>query len=136
MRARNGGLSIGSGAVVVPKTIMTDENAAGHTNTASGPWDGSYQHALNAMKNGLMVARSGWNGKGMFVFKTVGNTVAKDFIPKFASLPQSVKTFLETKGEDVVFNDSFTIYNAQGQMQPGWHASQADTLAMDWEIVY
>ncbi|MBP7497657.1 MAG: DUF2829 domain-containing protein, partial [Bacteroidales bacterium] len=35
---------------------------------------------------GKMVSRSGWNGKNMFVYKTVGNTVPKDFIPKFASL--------------------------------------------------
>lgn len=90
--------------------------------------------ALAAIKDGKMVTRLGWNGKGMFIFQTVGNTVAKDFIPKFASLPDAVKTFLATKDADVVFNPSITMYNAQGEMQPGWLASQADMLATDWFI--
>lgn len=82
-----------------------------------------------------MVQRAGWNGKGMFVYKTVGNIVSKDFIPKFASLPAAVKKFLEAKGEDVVFHPSITMYTAQGEVQPGWLPSQADILAEDWQVV-
>lgn len=95
----------------------------------------NFGEAISALNNGQMVSRSGWNGKGMFVYKTVGNTVSKDFIPKFASLPDSVKEFLGKKGEDVVFNPSITMYTATGEMQPGWLASQADILAEDWGIV-
>lgn len=118
---------------------MKDENTQCGTGCAPMGQDPSckqdYGSALYAMKQGMMAARAGWNGKGMFVYKTIGNTVAKDFIPKFASLPDSVKAFLEAKGEDVVFNDSFTMYNAQGEMQPGWLASQADMLATDWCVL-
>lgn len=95
----------------------------------------NFGNAIVALNNGHMVRRNGWNGKGMFIYKTVGNTVAKDFIPKFASLPSSVKKFLEAKGEDVIFNPSITMYTALGEMQPGWLASQADILAEDWKIV-
>lgn len=95
----------------------------------------NFGEAIAALNDGKMVSRSGWNGKGMFVYKTVGNTVSKDFIPKFASLPQPVKDFLEKKGEDVVFHSSITMYTAAGEMQPGWLASQADILAEDWGIV-
>lgn len=94
-----------------------------------------FEVALRKLKDGYMVARSGWNGKSQFVYQTVGNTVSKDFIPKFASLPNSVKEFLEAKGEDVVFNSSLTLYNAAGQMQPGWVPSQGDLTAEDWEVV-
>lgn len=94
-----------------------------------------FGQAIDALNNGLMVQRQGWNGKGMFIYKTVGNIVSKDFIPKFASLPTTVKTFLQNKGEDVVFNSSLTMYTANGAMQPGWLASQADILAEDWEII-
>ncbi len=87
---------------------------------------------LDYLKQGTRCARAGWNGKGMFIYMTVGNTVGKDFIPKFASLPPSVKEFLTAKGEDVVFNSSITMYTAAGEMQPGWLASQADLLAEDW----
>lgn len=95
----------------------------------------NFGQAIEALKEGKKVSRSGWNGKNMFIFKTVGNTVTKEFIPKFASLPESVKTFLQTKDEDIVFNPSITMYNAQGEMQPGWLAPQADMLAEDWDIV-
>lgn len=95
----------------------------------------NFGEALQATDHGLMVRRSGWNGKGQFVYRTVGNTVSRDFIPKFASLPESVKAFLSAKGEDVVFNSSLTLYNAQGQMQPGWVPSQGDLYAIDWEII-
>lgn len=95
----------------------------------------NFSEALESLKNGWRVSRSGWNGKGQFVYQTVGNTVSKDFIPKFASLPQSVKDFLEKKGEDVVFNSSLTLYNAQGEMQPGWVPSQGDLIAEDWQVV-
>lgn len=95
----------------------------------------NFGQAIEAMNAGKMVSRSGWNGKGMFVYKTVGNTVSKDFIPKFASLPATVKEFLTTKDDDVIFNPSITMYTATGEMQPGWLASQSDILAEDWDIV-
>ncbi len=91
--------------------------------------------AIMAMNMGHMVSRNGWNGKNMFVYKTVGNIVSKDFIPKFASLPQQVKDFLLAKGEDVIFNPSITMYTAAGEMQPGWIPSQADIMSEDWGIV-
>lgn len=95
----------------------------------------SFEHILFALKGGHRVSRSGWNGKSQFIYQTVGNTVSKDFIPKFASLPQSVKDFLSAKGEDIVFNSSLTLYNSSGQMQPGWVPSQGDLTAEDWEIL-
>lgn len=95
----------------------------------------NFGEALQQLNDGKMVQREGWNGKGQFVYRTVGNTVSKDFIPNFASLPDSVKEFLSKKGEDIVFNSSLTLYNAQGQMQPGWLASQGDLSAEDWQIV-
>jgi hypothetical protein len=95
----------------------------------------NFGQALEALNDGQMVQRIGWNGKGQFVYKTVGNTVSADFIPKFASLPDSVKTFLGKKGEPVVFNPSLTLYNAQGEMQPGWLPSQGDLSAVDWEVL-
>lgn len=95
----------------------------------------NFGQAIDALNNYQMVSRSGWNGKGMFIYKTIGNIVDKEFIPKFASLPPSVKEFLQKKGDDVVFHSSITMYTAQGEMQPGWLASQADILAEDWGIV-
>lgn len=91
--------------------------------------------AVDALKTGKMIARTGWNGKGMYVFMQIGNTVSKDFIPNFKSLPDSVKTKLAERGTDIVFNSSMTIMTATGELQPGWHPSQLDTLSEDWIIV-
>jgi uncharacterized protein DUF2829 len=95
----------------------------------------NFGSALEMLNSGQRVARAGWNGKNMFIYKTVGNTVSKYFIPKFASLPDSVKIFLEKRGSDVVFQPSLTMYTAAGEMQPGWLASQSDMLAEDWTVL-
>jgi len=91
--------------------------------------------AIEAMRDGYKLARAGWNGKNMFVYRTVGNVVPKELIQNFKSLPQPIKNFLEEKGEDVVFQSQFTMYTAAGEMQPGWLASQSDMQADDWGIV-
>lgn len=94
----------------------------------------NFGQALQHLQGGGLLQRSGWNGKGMFIYQTIGNTVPKDVIPNFKSLPEPVKKFLQKKGEDVVFHPSITMYTATGEMQPGWLASQADMLADDWQI--
>lgn len=91
--------------------------------------------ALESLKKGKLVTRSGWNGKGMWLFRQIGNTVSKDFIPKFASLPDAAKAKLSERDTDVVFNSSITMLTATGELQPGWLASQTDMLADDWMIV-
>ena len=95
----------------------------------------TFGQALEQLHTGRRVARQGWNGKNMFIYKTVGNTVSKEKIPAFVSLPESVKTFLEQRGTDVVFQPSLTMYTAAGEMQPGWLASQSDMLSTDWEVL-
>ena len=95
----------------------------------------TFGEALVALNKGELLTRSNWNGKNMFIFKTVGNVVDKSFIPSFKSLPDKVKKFLLPLDHDVVFNSSITMYTAGGEMQPGWLCSQADLLAADWEIL-
>lgn len=96
----------------------------------------NFSQAIKALNEGEMVSRSGWNGKNMFIYKTVGNIVDKDFIQKFASIPESVKDFLVKKDQDVIFYSSITMYTATGGMQPGWLASQSDIFADDWEFFH
>lgn len=94
-----------------------------------------YDVAIRALKNGRIVAREGWNGKGMWLFMQIGNTVPASFIPNFKSLPENVKQKLADRGTDVVFNSSITMMTATGELQPGWLASQSDMLAEDWEVL-
>lgn len=95
----------------------------------------SFSHALQVLKDGKRIARSGWNGKNMFIV----------IMPALALPPYN------TQGTERKVNDRtakwigedqpldcqpyIAMYNAQKQWQPGWLASQADMLAEDWGIV-
>lgn len=66
-----------------------------------------FGEALDAMiDEDKKVCRSGWNGKGMYIY---------------------LRRF---DGQD----PCLAMFTAQGTHQPGWLASQADMLAYDWEV--
>jgi hypothetical protein len=69
-----------------------------------------FGNALNALKSGHSVARSGWNGKGMWLRLQRPDDDSKMTLPYI---------YMST---------------AQGDLVP-WLASQTDMLAEDWEIV-
>lgn len=72
--------------------------------------------ALSALKSSQCVARSGWNGKGMFIFLITEWTYTNGRWDNYPNLP-----FIAMKTVD-------------GSVVP-WFASQTDILAEDWEIV-
>lgn len=79
--------------------------------------------ALEATKKGLRIARSGWNGRGMYVF--------------LADI-QELNTradLSEFQDQDVEISELLVLRTAQETMQPGWLATQSDMLANDWYIV-
>lgn len=71
-----------------------------------GPMD--FSEALRRLKDGERIARSGWNGRGMYVF--MEPPASPDRAP------------------------SITMKTAQGYLVP-WLASQTDILSSDWEVV-
>ena len=91
-----------------------------------------FGQALIALKIGSRVARSGWNGKGMWLALTPGTqSLSAD---KFWS-PQN-KAFASSRPErsaDVL--PCITMKTADDKILMGWLASQSDMLADDWEIV-
>lgn len=95
----------------------------------------NYGQALEAAKRGKRIARSGWNGKGMFVFMRPSDVLSADFLPVVKSLPDTVKVFLAEKGEDVEFLAYLCMYAADGKIVNGWLPSQTDMLSEDWEIL-
>lgn len=51
-----------------------------------------FGEALEAVKEGKLIARSGWNGKGMFVFQRPEDWLSTDMIVnRVKSLPDSFK---------------------------------------------
>lgn len=81
--------------------------------------------ALEAAKAGWKIARKNWNGKGMYVFLAdeVEFHTAAD-ISEF-----------EGSADGVTVLPVLVLRNAQGDLCPGWLASQTDMLSDDWFIV-
>lgn len=79
----------------------------------------SFGWAVKQLQNGNKVARSGWNGKGMYLFhiSSWGYTLhGTDVGHNYPNLP-----FIAMK-------------TADDKVVP-WLASQTDVLALDWSVV-
>ena len=91
----------------------------------------NFGHALEMLKRGHRVARSGWNGKGMWLVLVPGTAKAQ----LREGTPYREATGLD-ECEILPHIDMWTI-NAEGRraMLPGWLASQSDMLADDWRVL-
>ena len=76
----------------------------------------NFSSALLAVKEGRKIARSGWNGKGLWVELQVPDEHSKMTLPYLY----------------MCYPDDAT--NTPGARVP-WLASQTDILANDWEIL-
>jgi Protein of unknown function (DUF2829) len=87
----------------------------------------SFGYAVELLKSGKKVARSGWNGKGMFLYYVPEN--------KYPAARNTLNTL------DGLFDDNLVPYGAYIAMKTAqnnvvpWLASQTDVLADDWEII-
>jgi hypothetical protein len=81
----------------------------------------TFSHAIEAMKQGKKVARSGWNGKNMFIFLREGRKI--EGVPVDSPM-----------GGDFESRSHICMKDAQGMCVVGWLASQTDMLADDWQI--
>ena len=86
----------------------------------------NFSDALNALKAGHRLRRSGWNGKGMFIFVVPGSTFKVNREPLLSILGE---------GTEVQYHSHIDMKTAQGYIVP-WLASQADLFAEDWETVW
>ncbi len=81
--------------------------------------------ALSRIKEGCCVRRSGWNGKGMYIFLVPGSAFTVNREPLLSILG---------KGTQVKYHSHVDMKTATGEIVP-WLCSQTDLLADDWEIV-
>lgn len=95
----------------------------------------SFGIAIQALKFGLAIRRSGWNGKGLIVFKQVPAHIESDVIPNMQSLPRSAKDLI-LKGKGYIdYTSQCLIYNKNTGRADSWVPSISDVFAEDWEIV-
>lgn len=86
----------------------------------------NFGEALDALRSGKRVGRSGWNGKGMWV-------VLQKAYPQ--GIPINANTAEATgipQGTVCVFRPYLMMRCADGAFVP-WVASQSDILGDDWE---
>lgn len=84
-----------------------------------------FGEAIRALKDGKRVARTGWNGKGMFLFLVPGSKFKVNRAPLLGIYPE---------GTEIQYHAHVDMKTADGYVVP-WLASQTDVLSEDWMIV-
>lgn len=83
----------------------------------------NFGEALAALKSDGRVARSGWNGKGMFIYLVPGSTFTVNRPPLLG---------INDEGTKINYLPHIDMRTADGFCVPRL-ASQSDLLAEDWE---
>ena len=85
----------------------------------------NFSNALELIKDGKKVSRTGWNGKGMFIFLVSGSQFKVDRKPLLGIYPE---------GTEIDYRPHVDMRTADNQIVP-WFCTQSDMLADDWEVV-
>lgn len=100
-----------------------------------------FGEVILALNEGKRVQRTGWIGKGLFVFKQIPSEIKKEIVPKMQSLPQSVKDEFERRFNDpnaqidaIYYNDQLAMVSPSNGIT-GWSPSIPDCLAHDWIVL-
>ena len=84
----------------------------------------TFGDAILAARRGSKIAREGWNGKDMWLILVPGSSNIKPA----AGTPYSKAGLVE----EIQILPHIDMYTGEGEMLPGWLASQTDMLAQDW----
>lgn len=85
----------------------------------------TFSQALELLKAGSKLARSGWNGKNQFLYLVQGSTFAVNRPPLLG---------IYEEGTVIHYRPHIDIRTVDGSCVP-WLASQVDLLSDDWEEV-
>lgn len=101
----------------------------------------TFGEAFAAMQEGKLVAREGWNGKGLFAFMRPADVLdSKVVIENVKSLPEAVKIYYQRRLElgdqySVKFGSYLCLKSVDGHIANGWIPSQTDMQGTDWSVV-
>lgn len=91
--------------------------------------------AIQFLKAGLAIRRSGWNGNGLFVIKQIPAHIGGNVIPNMQSLPEYAKDLIMQTNGFVDYTSQCLIYNENTGRADSWAPSISDVFAEDWELV-
>ena len=80
----------------------------------------NFGQAIEALKEGKLVAREGWNGGGLFVMKQ--------------TVQESAKKVLVSRGTTLKYENQMLIIKPNGTAD-SWVPSSSDVFAEDWIVV-
>lgn len=86
--------------------------------------------ALEQLKSGNRVRRSGWNGKGMYLWLMPAASIPAEWCKE-----PHLKQVAEENGGQVECLGTIRMMTADKKVLTGWLASQSDMLSADWELV-
>lgn len=85
----------------------------------------TFGDVLHFLKQGKRVTRTGWNGKGMFVFLVQGSTFQVSRAPLLGIFPE---------GAEINYRPHIDIKNVDGSIST-WVPSIGDVMAEDWMVL-
>ncbi len=95
----------------------------------------TFGEAIASLKLGYNVHRSGWNGKGMFIWLNPGSCdmpLSELAVGHIEGIPANL--FRAGDSGTVCRLPNLNMRSANGSTATGWVASQSDMLAEDWCI--
>lgn len=109
----------------------------------------TFGEAIELAKQGALITRAGWNGRGMFVFlRPEFSCPVQVLVESIQNLPQSVKDYYQKRYQEldgtwaikasnlmpfeVTFTGYLVLKTVNDELVNGWLASQTDMLAEDW----
>ena len=109
------------------------EGACGDTERPVGHMD--FGEAIRALKAGHKVARSGWNGHGMYLWLKPAVEVKREWCRD----PYLIEAIDKNGGESIAALGTISMFTHDSTghkaVLTGWLASQSDMLCEDWYIV-
>ena len=108
----------------------------------------NFGQAIEALKQGKLVAREGWNGKDLFVCKQVPSEISMTVVPLMQSLPSAAKEKFKTRQQEAIdkgmsdlfipntikYCNQMIIVKADNTID-SWVPSSSDVFAEDWLIL-
>lgn len=90
----------------------------------------NFGEAIEELKQGHLMARKGWNGKGMFIWLKQPTTIKSEWCKD-----PILKSIVDFCGGEAEALGTMCLKTADNKILSGWNASQADVLSDDWERV-
>lgn len=95
----------------------------------------NFGQAIEAMKAGKRAARTGWNGKNMWVAWTPPSVFEAIHAKQGHAARHRADELADIPGAEITLTGHFDMRAADGSMVIGWLASQTDMAAEDWEVL-